>query len=121
MYLLATYYQRPRYPHLTVIKGWNKDPKNVIADEHVTFKTRINDRDTTRHNVVLDLVNKRVVKCSVGGNVGTDYDTVYKHFAENYPQYFQHFDQLDQSVESDVASENNAESHPAPQESFKDS
>lgn len=87
MFLFATYVMRPRYPHLTSQKGWMQNPDNLIYDEQVGFAKKMRDKDMIRSNVVIDLANKKILKCSVADRVGTDFDAIHQYFYENYQKY----------------------------------
>ena len=87
MFLIATYIMRPRYPHKTSQKGWMNDPENVICDEQVGFVKKLRTKDTLNSNVILDLANKKLVKCSVGATYGDNYAAAHEYFYENYKKY----------------------------------
>jgi hypothetical protein len=87
MFLIATYIMRPRYPHKTSQKGWMNDPENVIYDEQVGFVKKLRTKDTLNSNVILDLANKKLVKCSVGATYGDNYAAAHEYFYENYKKY----------------------------------
>jgi hypothetical protein len=38
-------------------------------------------------NVILDLANKKLVKCSVGATYGDNYAAAHEYFYENYKKY----------------------------------
>ena len=46
------------------------------------------DKDIRENNVVLDIFNQKLLKCSVADMVGTDYDSVFAYFYKNYQNYF---------------------------------
>jgi hypothetical protein len=88
MILLAKYYKRPRDPKRTTEAGYINQNENFFWDESINFVLKVKDKDIRENNVVLDIFNQKLVKCSVGDMVGSDYDTVFAYFYKNYQNYF---------------------------------
>lgn len=88
MILLAKYYKRPRDPKRTGEPGYINDKENFFWDESVNFVIKASEKDIRENNVVLDIFNQTLVKCSVGEMVGTDFDSVFAYFYKNYQTYF---------------------------------
>jgi len=63
------------------------DPENVVYDEQVGFVKKLRNKDTMNSNVILDLANKKLVKCSVGATYGDNYAAAHEYFYENYKKY----------------------------------
>ena len=87
MYILATYYRVPKDGTQTTIAGYMKDSENYMWDESIAFSRNLKPRDIKQANVILDLINEKLVKCSVGELVGKDYQTVFAYFKESYPDH----------------------------------
>lgn len=88
MILLAKYYKRPRDPKRTSEPGYITDKDNFFWDESVNFVHKASEKDLRENNVVLDIFNQQLIKCSVAEMVGTDFDTVFAYFYKNYQRYF---------------------------------
>jgi hypothetical protein len=88
MTLLAKYYKRPRDPKRTSEAGYINNADNFYWDESINFVIKPSKKDILENNVVLDIFNQQVLKCSVSDMVGTDYDSVFAYFYKNYQNYF---------------------------------
>lgn len=88
MILLAKYYKRPRDPKRTSEPGYINQQENFFWDESINFVLKTTDKDIRENNVVLDIFNQKLLKCSVADMVGTDYDSVFAYFYKNYQNYF---------------------------------
>ena len=88
MILLAKYYKRPRDPKRTSESGYINQHENFFWDESINFVLKTTDKDIRENNVVLDIFNQKLLKCSVADMVGTDYDSVFAYFYKNYQNYF---------------------------------
>lgn len=87
MFLLAKYYLRPRHPNRTATKDYWKHDDAGQLDEQVSFSRKLRDKDVQNYNVILDLDNKKIVKCVIDQFNGTDYDRMFEYFKRNYPQH----------------------------------
>lgn len=88
MILLAKYYKRPRDPKRTSEPGYITNKENFFWDESVNFVIKASEKDLRENNVVLDVFNQQLLKCSVAEMVGTDFDSVFAYFYKNYQRYF---------------------------------
>lgn len=88
MFLLAKYYKRPRDPKRTAEPGYINEKENFFWDESVNFVLKPSEKDIRENNVVMDIFNQSLVKCSVAEMVGTDFDSVFAYFYKNYQSYF---------------------------------
>ena len=88
MILLAKYYKRPRDPKRTSEPGYINQKENFFWDESINFVLKPSGKDMLENNVVLDIFNQKLLKCSVADMVGTDYDSVFAYFYSNYQSYF---------------------------------
>lgn len=98
LYMIAHYYQVPKNPRLTAQKDFGKDSNNMAFNESVTIARNIKDRDLSSANVILNITDKKVVKCNL--RQGAAFDDLYRYYKNNYPQYFQHLDVVDVTPES---------------------
>ena len=87
MFLLARYYLRPRHSHQTAQKGYWSKPDAGQLDEQLSFARKLRKSDIQLCNVILDLKEKKIVKCVVDQFTGTDYDRVFDYFKLNYPRH----------------------------------
>lgn len=81
IYLVATYYQKPKNPKMTSIKGYMKDPANIRWDESMTVTRGVKRKDM-HAQVVLDLTTKQVERNSF--DTGKSFDEVFRYFITNY-------------------------------------
>lgn len=84
VHLVAHYYQKPRDGVNTSKKGWMENPDNLRWDEKVEIVRNLRNRDRTAQ-VVLDLVNKKVINNSFTGE--KDFDRLFEYYFLNYNQY----------------------------------
>ena len=85
IHLIAFYTQRPRDPSRTHIKGYVKDPANMIWDERIEITRGLNSSDRIYAKIVLDLSEKRVITNKF--NEDFDFKRLFKYFFEGYHQY----------------------------------
>jgi hypothetical protein len=88
MFLLAKYYKRPRDPKRTSEPGYINDKDNFFWDESVNFVIKTSKKDILENNVVLDIFNQQLIKCSVADVTGNDFDSAFAYFYKNYQNYF---------------------------------
>lgn len=86
IYLVAYYYQKPRSNRVrTQIAGWLNDQNNVSYDEQVAVTHNLRRRDESMASIILDLVNKKIVKNR--WQSGRTFDELFDYYAKNYPQH----------------------------------
>jgi len=86
LYLVAYYFQRPKHNRVRTNKaGWQNQPNAVSYDEQVAITKNLNNRDITMAKVILDMVNKKIVKN--GWMSSADFDQMFAYYYGNYPQY----------------------------------
>jgi hypothetical protein len=84
VHLVAHYYQKPKDGVNTSKKGWMEDANNLRWDEKVEIVRNLRNRDRTAQ-VILDLVNKKVINNSFTGE--KDFDKLFEYYFLNYNQY----------------------------------
>lgn len=82
IYLVAQYLKKPRDPKATNQKNYWINEENARWDELVEFHTRI--KDESKFNVVLDLVNQKVVKNNMSDNYS--WEQLSDYFYSRYSQ-----------------------------------
>jgi hypothetical protein len=86
IYLVAYYFKRPRDNRVrTQIAGWQNNQNNVSYDEQVAVTHSLRKRDETMASIILDMVNRRVVKNR--WQSGRSFDELLDYFAKSYPQH----------------------------------
>lgn len=85
MFITSTYMTRPVLPNRTSMPRFFENTNNFISDEVVSIVRKLKRNDLTRSNVIIDLKNKSVIK-NRDFSIGKDYDAIYKHFHDMYPQ-----------------------------------
>jgi hypothetical protein len=84
VHLVAHYFQKPKDGVNTSKKGWMSDPANIRWDEKVEVVRNLRARDRSAQ-VVLDLVNKKVLANSFTGE--KDFDLLFEYYFLNYNKY----------------------------------
>lgn len=84
IYLVAYYYQKPKARVKTTKPGWKNNSENISWDEQVTVTRVLKNRDLTMAKVILDLVNRRVVRNAWSPD--RDFDELYRYFEKGYPE-----------------------------------
>jgi hypothetical protein len=84
VHLVAHYFQKPKDGVNTSKKGWMNDPANIRWDEKVEIVRNLRARDRSAQ-VVLDLVNKKVLTNSFTGE--KDFDQLFEYYFLNYNKY----------------------------------
>lgn len=87
IYLVAFYTMRPKYKNITQKSGWMNDPDNISYDESINIVLKLKNKDITTAKVILDLLNKTVVRNS--WNSGKTFDELFEYYREGYPQYLE--------------------------------
>ena len=116
IYLIATYFAKPRDPRKTHLKGYMKDPANIRWDEALTMTRGLKTRDSTNGGIILDITKRKLVKDS--RTTGKDYDQLIRYFFMNYDrQLVPVLAQVDPDLLQTIAGELKAEldaKNPAP-------
>ncbi len=90
MHLTSTYYIRPKNNFNTSSTNFFSNPDNLVIDETVSLVKNLRMTDLKRANLVLDLKNKKVLKCRryrMGKDmvINPDYQKLYDFFKDIYP------------------------------------
>ena len=96
IFLIARYYKKPRDPKQTAKKGYMKSDTNISYSESVSLSRGLKNKDITA-NIILNLTQKTVVKCSFETNNG--WEELASYYAKNYPQYLKMEDPGPEPVE----------------------
>lgn len=100
--------QRPRDPSKTHIKGYIKDPANLVYDENLEITHGLSSKDRQHAQVVLDMNDKTVVTNKF--NEERDFDKLFKYYFEGYHQYItQVMSQLDPAYMAKMVEEMQSE------------
>ncbi len=102
LYMIAQYFQVPKNPRRTFTKEYGKDPNNLAFNESVIISRSVKNRDLSSANVILNITDKKVVKCNLRRDAS--YDDLYRYYKNNYPQYFQHLDVVEVTAEDTAES-----------------
>lgn len=84
IYIVASYYKKPKDHVNTSKAGWMKDPNNIRYDEQVAITKGLGKKEIQAH-VVVNLSEKRVVRNSLNDN--KDFELLFKYFFTNYSKY----------------------------------
>lgn len=82
IFLAAKYIQKAKYPKKTNQKGYWKNPDNIQWDELVSFDQKIKREQD--YNVILDLVNQKVIKNNMSDNYS--WEQLSDYYYSRYPQ-----------------------------------
>jgi len=85
IHLLAFYVRVPKDPKKTHMKDFGKDESNFAYNEEVHVTLGLKDKDLLRANVIINVNQKKVIKCSL--NPDADFLDLYSYYKKNYPQY----------------------------------
>lgn len=89
-FLHVKYVGKPKDPSRTAQKGYLKE--NLAYDEQVSLSTRLTDKEVLEASIILDLVNKKIVRQKQHTfEISKDYDFLYNYFYENYKKYLDDF------------------------------
>ena len=111
IYLVATYFKKPKDHVNTTKAGWMDDPENIRWDEKVEISRGLKNKDTQAH-VLINLNTKTVERNSFNDN--RDFDKIFRYYWTNYDRYMtQVMGQLDpgylQKLIEEVSAELEAE------------
>jgi hypothetical protein len=84
IYIVATYYKKPKDHVNTSKAGWMKDPNNIRYDEQVVITKGIGKKETQAH-VIVNLSKKSVERNTLNNN--KDFDLLFQYFFTNYSKY----------------------------------
>lgn len=84
IYIVATYYKKPKDHVNTSQAGWMKNPDNIRYDEQVAITRGLGKKELQAH-VVVNLSEKRVERNSLNNN--KDFDLLFQYFFTNYNKY----------------------------------
>ena len=85
LYLTAFYTAQPRDPSKTKVKGYIKDPKNIVYTEKVEMSLGVKASRQAEAGVILDLTERKVLKNKF--NPTADFEEVVKYYCTAYPDY----------------------------------
>ena len=75
IYAVLTHYIRPKNSYDSNTKGWMADDSKMGYDEEFSIVTKVNNTVLGRATVILDLIEGKVIKSSLGNKD-------YAHFVE---------------------------------------
>jgi hypothetical protein len=88
IYLTASYFRKPVDLKRTSEVGYMKTDGNFELEENVNFTRKITKKEMRDCNVIIDVINQTIIKCSLGELKGQSYDQVFSYFYKNYTEYF---------------------------------
>jgi len=88
IYLTATYFRTPLDAKKTSEVGYMKTEGNYQLEETVNFVRTVSKKDMRNCNVIIDVINQEVIKCSLGELKGQNYEQIFSYFYKNYTGYF---------------------------------
>lgn len=91
IHLLAFYSRVPKNKKDSHKKDFGKTEDNWAMNEHVQFSLGLRDKDLVSANIILDLNEKKVVKCTL--KEGLSFIQLFSYFKQNYPQYVKILDE----------------------------
>jgi hypothetical protein len=86
IYLVASYTIKPRNPKMTFQKDYVKQDNNIQYSESVAIATRLKSRDYTHAQVIIDIAQERIIKCSHQGSE-RNYQALMAYYSKHYPSY----------------------------------
>lgn len=86
IFLVATYMQKPKNPHMTVHSGYMLNPENIQLDEQVEFTKGLKAKHEDTAGVILNLQQKTVLRNKYDPEQ-RDFDILFKYFLHAYPKY----------------------------------
>ncbi len=84
IYIVASYYKKPKDHVNTSKAGWMNDPNNIRYDEQVAITKGLRKKEVQAH-VIVNLSEKRVERNNLNNN--KDFDLLFKYFFTNYSKY----------------------------------
>jgi len=98
VYLMAFYSAQPVNKKFTHQSGYMKQDSNVHHNEQVIVARKIKNRDLQQAAVILDVMNKKVVKCSK--QPAADYDGLWTYYTTHYADYLKPLIELTEPIAS---------------------
>lgn len=86
IYAVITHLVKPVDKKSANQAGWNQNRDNYRYDEQFVVQNRIRNRDISTASIILDLVNRRVVKSTYGQR---DYNHLFNYVIKNYDKYLE--------------------------------
>lgn len=83
LYLIAYYIGQPNDPSQTRFAGYLKD--NNSYQEQLAIAGKVKDRDLSMAGVILDMMDRRVVKCS--WKPGASFNELWDYYRTNYKDH----------------------------------
>ena len=90
-YLIVQYYGKPNHGVKTEIAGWSEQQNSIQYDEAVTFETKLRDRYLTEASVIIDMLEKNVIKCNVVGLEEASYEKLMEYYNKYYGKQIEQF------------------------------
>jgi hypothetical protein len=90
-YLIVQYYGKPNQGVRTEQAGWSDQQNSVQYDEAVTFETKLRNRYLSESSVVIDMLEKKVIKCNVVGLEEASYDKLMEYYNKYYGKQIEQF------------------------------
>jgi hypothetical protein len=97
-FLLAFYYAQPSNKKITSQRGFMKNPDAMHQKEQVVVVRNLKNSDLDTASVILDVLNKKVVKCRSGNQAS--FDGLWAYYLKNYSDYLAPLDAILRPVES---------------------
>lgn len=92
MYVLAYYVKQPLINGSTRFAGYVKDSSNVSFQEQIVVASKIKDRDYQTAGIILDPINKKIVKNTWKPN--SDFNSLWSYFTTNYESYLKPLNEI---------------------------
>lgn len=86
IYLIASYTIRPRIPYMTRHAGYILQDENIQYSESVTIARTLKTRDITQSQVIIDIAQEKIIKCSYQGTERS-YQALMEYYLKHYPNY----------------------------------
>ena len=84
IYIVASYYKKPKDRVNTSKAGWMNDPNNIRYDEQVAITMGLGKKEVQAH-VIVNLSKKTVERNTLNNN--KDFDLLFQYFFTNYSKY----------------------------------
>ena len=84
IYIVASYYKKPKDHVNTSKAGWMNDPNNIRYDEQVAITKGLSKKEVQAH-VIVNLSKKTVERNTLNNN--KDFDLLFQYFFTNYSKY----------------------------------
>ena len=92
IYVIAYYVKQPLDIKQTRFAGYMKDESNVSYQEQLVVANKIKDRDYQSAGIILDAVNKKILKGS--WRPTATFDELWDYFSKNYENYMKPLNEL---------------------------